>query len=106
MNSFPKMKPEIWAKYDEISEHLTKLSKEVCAQNECSNDNHNCESYAYFDYDKGTDSFSLCDVCVPDYANRSYDCALPLPFTGYAEDLQDQLEHWAEWDLIEEKGKL
>jgi len=72
---------------DEVAAYLTERSKEICTDNECTEEEHHCESYAYFNVkwhsseDKVTD-FKLVTVCCPDYLDRTVDIGLPLPFEG------------------------
>lgn len=62
-----------------LSQYLKQRSKEICADNECTEDQHNCESYAYVNA-----SVQLLDICTSDYfqgSSRPY-AAIPLPWTG------------------------
>lgn len=69
-----------------MAQELSKQSKDICEANGCPEDEHNCESYAYFDIKKNKFgdiiSFSLGDICSSDYAQKTYDIAIPLPFDG------------------------
>ena len=78
--------------YKDMARYLTKLSKDICQNNECTNDQHNCESYAYFTACKDGD-YILETVCLSDYCQRRYDIALPLPFEGGSQELLSALEY-------------
>ena len=71
-----------------ISQYLTQRSKEICADNECTDDEHNCESYAYI-----TKDGNLLDVCASDYFQGSSKpvAAIPLPWNGTQEELDDEI---------------
>ena len=71
-----------------ISQYLTQRSKEICADNECTDDEHNCESYAYI-----TKDGNLLDVCASDYFQGSSEpvAAIPLPWNGTQEELDDEI---------------
>jgi len=75
------------------AEYLTTLSQEICQDNECTEDEHNCESYAYFNRTP-EGSHELMDVCISDYCQCCYDVAVPMPFEGNSDDLLDQIEQW------------
>lgn len=79
--------------YQNIINFLKEQSAKICSDNECTEDNHNCESYAYFDYYKADDKFELVGICLPDYCQRIYDSCIPLPFDGSIEDLVNELEN-------------
>lgn len=95
---------------DELAQYLKDRSKEICADNDCDieNDEHNCESYAYFDVKwcgQEIASVSFVDICCPDYLQRTVDCAIRLPFTGDSgKDLLDEIE--SEADYNEEQAEL
>lgn len=77
---------------------LTEKSNEICEANECTEDEHKCDSYAYFkltenDFGDITD-FEVIDVCSPDYLTTQADLALPLPFHGDHNDLLDAMERY------------
>ena len=78
-----------------MATNLRKSSKEICQLNDCKRDSHNChEVYAYFN-GKG----ELCDICSPDYAQRSYESYISFPFTGKGKELFEEFKR----NLIEEK---
>jgi hypothetical protein len=79
---------------DKEATYLTKKSKEICQDNECTEEIHNCESYAYYDITTKNDiiiDLNRIDICGSDYIFKSCDIALPLPFEGNGEDLLDEL---------------
>ena len=71
-----------------LSDYLKERSKEICADNECTEDEHNCESYAYIAKD-GT----LLDICISDYFQGSGQphAAIPMPWSGTQEELDDEI---------------
>ena len=69
--------------YNAVAAYLEKESIQICQDNECSGDDHNCGSYAYF-----TENGSLATVCLPDYCQRSYPVAISLPWIGNGRDLK------------------
>lgn len=80
--------------YERIAEYLCEQSNDICESNECNieDDEHNCESYAYFDYDHEAHLYTLETVCLPDYCQRSYDIAIGLPFDDNGTGLLDMLD--------------
>ena len=75
-----------------LAQYLRKRSKEICRDNECTAEDHKCESYAYFATDDGG-RLQLLDICYPDYFqgySRPY-AAIPLPWTGSQKDLENQV---------------
>lgn len=93
------------ADLDELAAWLTKKSKEICKDNECTEDEHHCESYAYFDVEFRGDTLTRCDlvdVCCPDYLQRHVNCAIPLPFEGNGNELVESIVSAAEWTEEEE----
>ena len=87
--------------WDELAEYLARRSKEICEDNECTEDKHNCDSYAYISQD-----CTLHDICYPDYwlgwGEGDVDCygkiaAIPLPWTGTGADLRDDVDNDT-WD--------
>ena len=48
--------------WEALAAELVIRSREICAMNECTEEDHNCESYAYVAADG-----SLLDVCPSDY---------------------------------------
>ena len=84
---------EMW---DELAEQLTRYSKEICEDNGCTDDEHNCGSYAYISQDG-----NLWDICLPDCwpGRGSYDedrygkiAAIPLPWDGSGTELRAAVE--------------
>lgn len=80
-----------------LSAYLTKRSAEICRDNDCTEAEHHCESYAYIDADGG-----LLDICYPDFfqgCSRPY-AAIPLPWSGTPEELAEEIaeQTWEEAD--------
>lgn len=71
-----------------LSSYLKKRSKEICRDNQCKEDHHNCESYACVLRD-GT----LLDICISDYFAGSKEdfAAILLPWTGTQEELEEAI---------------
>ena len=78
------------ARMNKMAKYLAECSLEICADNDCTEDNHNCESYVYMDLEDGI--WVIHDICCPDYAPRSYAVALSLPFEGNGADLMEAIE--------------
>jgi hypothetical protein len=76
------------SKFAKLAKYLRIRSKEICRSNDCKPDDHKCESYAYLD-EKG----DLCDICAPDFAQRSYPSLISLPFSGHAKDAKREFEN-------------
>ncbi len=73
-----------------LAEFLKERSAEICKDNACTDDEHNCESYAYI---RATD-MALLDICASDYfagCSARY-AAIPLPWNGTQEELKDAVE--------------
>ena len=82
--------------WQKLADELKAQSKEICEMNGCTEDNHNCESYAYIAEDG-----SLIDVCASDYfqgwgsadeALHGGCAAIPLPWDGDGAELKDAVE--------------
>jgi hypothetical protein len=75
--------------WNKLAKYLKKRSKEICRDNKCTEDNHNCESYAYI-----TEEGDLLDICTSDYFQGSSkpNAAISLPFNGSGQDLKRQVE--------------
>lgn len=73
----------------DLARHLRRRSKEICALNGCTEDEHNCESYAYVRHD-----MKLLDICISDYFQgcSAPHAAISLPFDGSAEDLLNDVQ--------------
>ena len=72
-----------------LAKHLEDRSTEICQMNDCTEDEHKCESYAYIS------KAGLLDICCPDYFSGSsepYAC-IPLPWSGSQEDLDAEVEN-------------
>lgn len=83
--------------WDELAEELEQRSKEICALNGCTEDNHNCESYAYI-----AENGMLVDVCGSDYfqgwgsadeERNGKVAAIMLPWDGDGEELRRAVEN-------------
>jgi hypothetical protein len=92
-NTVATWEPATIEGWNELAKHLTQRSAEICSDNECTEDAHHCDSYAYIAED-GT----LDDICYPDYWNGwgSQDvddhgeiAAIPLPWIGTGAELRD-----------------
>lgn len=95
--------------WDALASHLTACSREICADNGCTEDEHRCESYAYIAIDEESPSIddpesshvigvTLLDVCSSDYfrgCSRDY-IYLSLPFEGDGSNLRNAVQN--EWD--------
>jgi hypothetical protein len=82
-----------------LSEYLTERSKEICADNQCGEDEHNCESYAYI-----TAKMELLDICAPDFFQgcSGAHAAISLPWSGTQADLEDEVLDQCADELREE----
>ena len=97
------------ADLNELAAYLTERSKEICELNDCTEDDHNCESYAYFDVEFRGDTLTVCNlvgICSSDYLQRSVICAISLPFTGKGIDLEAAIQQDAEWSEEDEDRAL
>jgi hypothetical protein len=74
------------ADWNKLSAYLRRRSREICKDNNCTRDGHNCESYAYIRVD-GT----LIDICISDYFCGGYGpyAAIPMPWIGTGRELRD-----------------
>lgn len=71
-----------------LAKYLRQRSKEICADNHCTEDEHHCESYAYIRKDG-----ALLDICASDYFqghSGPYAC-IPLPWTGNQAELNEAI---------------
>lgn len=81
----------------ELAKYLRIRSREICESNHCTEDEHHCESYAYFaNYGDEEDDWKLIDICAPDFfegvpCGMEY-VAIPLPFEGGEEELRREIE--------------
>lgn len=71
-----------------LAQHIRRISKEICKENGCKKDAHNCESYAYIAKD-----MDLLDICYPDYFRGSSApyAAVMLPWTGTQAELEEEV---------------
>ena len=82
---------------------LVATSKEICKANGCTEDDHQCGSNAYFDYNKDTQMFYLVDVCISDYRTKCDDSYIPMPIP---EDYTiEQLINDLENNLLEDENE-
>jgi len=72
-----------------LAQYLKRRSKEICELNKCTEDKHNCESYAYINK-RG----ELLDICASDYFQGSSSpcAAIPLPWSGSQRDLMREVK--------------
>lgn len=71
-----------------LSDYLKKRSKEICELNECTEEEHKCESYAYINAEG-----QLLDICVSDYfqgSSRPF-AAISLPWDGDQKELEEKI---------------
>ena len=82
--------------WNKLSRYLKDRSKEICRDNGCTKDEHNCESYAYIASDG-----SLIDICFSDYFqgwgsddedNHGGYAAICLPWNGTGRELRDTVK--------------
>ena len=73
----------------DMAEFLARKSKIICEANNCTEDDHRCEVYAYFD-----GNHRLLDICLSDYFQGcSGPCAaIPLPWSGTQEELDEKID--------------
>lgn len=84
------------AEWQHLARYLTEQSQEICALNRCTEDEHQCASYAYIQ-----DDGSLLDICIADYFQgcRTPHAAIALPWYGTGKELQIMVEdECAEWE--------
>lgn len=78
---------------ENLAQYLTRRSKEICSGNECTEEQHFCESYAYLKvYENG--DIDLLDICASDYFIGKSNCALPLPFEGGMNDVWSDISRY------------
>jgi len=82
---------------EETAEYISKMSTAICIDNNCNDENHNCESNAYFDLacsiEYKTEFYIVLQtICQSDYCQRHYDLCLPLPWHGNDKQLRQDLE--------------
>jgi len=72
-----------------LAQYLKKRSKEICQDNGCTADQHNCESYAYIN-----PQLELIDICASDFFQGSSKpvAAISLPWKGAMKDLRKEVE--------------
>lgn len=77
-----------------LASYLTERSREICRANECTEDEHNCECYAYV-----TSDGMLLDICCPGYfqGTSKPHAAICLPWSGTQEELAHEIAEQT-WD--------
>lgn len=89
--------------WQNLAKELNTESARICMDNECTEEEHNCESYAYIAAD-GT----LSSICYPDYwqgwgsgdeEQHGTIAAIPLPFYGSGPELKEQVNQELRWDF-------
>lgn len=84
-----------------LAQHLKERSKEICALNKCTDEQHNCEAYAYVRWD-----MQLLDICISDYFQgcSKPHAAIPLPWKGSLRALRQEVMDQC-YDQIESEGE-
>ena len=80
-----------------LAQYLRRRSREICADNQCMDDDHKCESYAYI-----TADYRLIDICIPDYFQgyaKPY-AAISLPWTGNQHQLERVVDEQLEGEAL------
>ena len=89
--------------WEMLAEYLTEQSERICADNDCTEYDHPCDSYAYISAD-GT----IAGICGSDYFQGWGSCgielhgdiaALPLPWIGNGQDLKAAVDADLPWDF-------
>lgn len=80
----------------DLAYQLAQRSQEICQDNDCTEDQHNCESFAYINAD-----MRILDICIPDYfqgCSAPHAC-IPLPWHGTQDELEAEVQsQCAEWE--------
>ena len=91
---------DYWKK---LAKYLTERSERICADNDCTEYDHHCESYAYI-----SANGRLHDICGSDYWQGFGSCAIeehgniaaiPLPWVGNGQDLKSAIDADLPWDF-------
>lgn len=77
-----------------LAAFLRKRSAEICRDSGCTEDTHNCDSYAYI-----TADYQLLDICMHEWFATATYAAISLPWTGS----QSELEKAVDEDIREAK---
>jgi hypothetical protein len=77
-----------------LAAYLRKRSAEICSDSGCTEDTHNCDSYAYI-----TADYQLLDICMHEWFATATYAAISLPWTGS----QSELEKAVDKDIREAK---
>lgn len=88
-------------KLQALIQYLQSCQARICSDNECTEEEHKCESYAYID-----EHYDLMDLCNPDFfqgSSKPY-AVVPLPLSDpttvedFKKEIDDQiteqLEAW------------
>jgi hypothetical protein len=87
--------------WDRLAISLQEESMFICEQNNCTDDEHYCESYAYI-----TEGGILIDICAPDFfsgwgsddvENYGEYAAIGLPWYGNGEELKEAVLNNVAW---------
>lgn len=71
------------------AKYLRERSKEICQLNNCTEDEHFCECYAYISHDG-----NILDICSSDYFQGSSEpyAAISLPWDGNEKQLKEEIK--------------
>lgn len=83
-----KTTPTVSHEWEKLSDYLKRKSKDICEDNECTDDEHHCGSFAYVTITCDGEP-CLLGICLPDYfGGSSKPCAaIPLPWDGDSEGI-------------------
>jgi len=101
-------------KAEELAQWLEDKSADICADNECTDEEHNCDSVAYGTVYLSKDESEIIDceihdICASDYWRGYYECertdetqhryefVIYLPFAGNSIDLAAEIETGINW---------
>jgi ribosomal protein L37AE/L43A len=96
------MKKTAETDWNELAQYLKERSAEICQLNGCTEDQHNCESYAYIDANG-----RLLDVCGSDYFQGSGEpyAGISLPFEGTGDELKEEVAEQTFDEFAEEEDQ-
>ena len=87
--------------WEGLASELTERSERICANNDCTEEQHGCESCAYISADG-----ELHDICCSDYwqgwgeldlERHGEIAAIPLPWIGKGQDLKAAIDSELCW---------